>query len=199
MGNIQGQLSNEELDQLQESTNFSQEELKRLHRKFKKIDEDGSGTLTKEEFLKLPNIEGNPLLERVLDVFDKNRDGEIQFTEFISSLAVFNQKDDDESKLRFAFEIYDIDRDGFISNGELFLVLQKMVGNNLDKVQLQQIVDKTIIKADLDGDGKISYEEFKQMIGDHEGIGKKLTIDLSDFQDNNNNEDEVEEEEEEEE
>ena len=26
--------------------------------------------------------------------------------------------------------------------------------------QLQQIVDKTIIYADTDGDGKISYEEF---------------------------------------
>jgi len=30
-----------------------------------------------------------------------------------------------------AFKVYDIDRDGFISNGELFLVLKMMVGNNL--------------------------------------------------------------------
>lgn len=35
-----------------------------------------------------------------------------------------------------------------------------MVGTNLKDVQLQQIVDKTIVVADLDGDGKISYEEF---------------------------------------
>lgn len=35
-----------------------------------------------------------------------------------------------------------------------------MVGNNLKEVQLQQIVDKTIIQFDTDGDGKISYEEF---------------------------------------
>ena len=35
-----------------------------------------------------------------------------------------------------------------------------MVGTNLNDVQLQQIVDKTIIEADLDKDGKISYEEF---------------------------------------
>lgn len=27
--------------------------------------------------------------------------------------------------------VYDVDRDGFISNGELFLVLKMMVGNNL--------------------------------------------------------------------
>ena len=59
-----------------------------------------------------------------------------------------------------AFKIYDIDRDGYISNGELYQVLKIMVGNNLKESQLQQIVDKTIIYSDKDGDGKISYEEF---------------------------------------
>ena len=59
-----------------------------------------------------------------------------------------------------AFKIYDMDKDGYISNGELFTVLKMMVGNNLKDGQLQQIVDKTIIFADSDGDGKISYEEF---------------------------------------
>ena len=41
---------------------------------------------------------------------------------------------------------------------ELSFLLQ--VGNNLKEVQLQQIVDKTILQFDRDGDGKISYEEF---------------------------------------
>lgn len=59
-----------------------------------------------------------------------------------------------------AFKIYDINQDGFISNGELFTVLKMMVGNNLKEVQLQQIVDKTILQFDSDGDGKINYEEF---------------------------------------
>lgn len=69
-------------------------------------------------------------------------------------------KGDKESKLRFAFRIYDMDNDGFISNGELFQVLKMMVGNNLKDTQLQQIVDKTILFADKDEDGKISFEEF---------------------------------------
>ena len=59
-----------------------------------------------------------------------------------------------------AFKIYDVDKDGFISNGELFQVLKLMVGNNLKDTQLQQIVDKTIIYADKDGDGKVSFDEF---------------------------------------
>jgi Ca2+-binding EF-hand superfamily protein len=39
-------------------------------------------------------------------------------------------------------------------------VLKMMVGNNLKDTQLQQIVDKTILFADRDEDGKINFDEF---------------------------------------
>ena len=41
-----------------------------------------------------------------------------------------------------------------------------MVGNNLTEKQLQEIVDKTILYADKDGDGKISFEEFCDVSSD---------------------------------
>lgn len=78
--------------------------------------------------------------------------------------------------LSVAFKVYDIDRDGYISNGELFLVLKMMVGNNLKDQQLQQIVDKTIMEADTDGDGKIDFEEFKAMVANTD-IAKQMTLD----------------------
>ncbi|KAK6057625.1 EF hand [Cooperia oncophora] len=82
------------------------------------------------------------------------------FSEFIQGISQFSVKGDKNVKLKFAFRIYDIDRDGFISNGELFQVLKMMVGNNLKDSQLQQIVDKTILFHDKDGDGRISFQEF---------------------------------------
>lgn len=36
-----------------------------------------------------------------------------------------------DDRVSVAFKVYDMDRDGFISNGELFLVLKMMVGSNL--------------------------------------------------------------------
>lgn len=63
-----------------------------------------------------------------------------------------------------------MDKDGYISNGELFQVLKMMVGNNLKDTQLQQIVDKTIINADKDGDGRISFEEFCAVSGSPPGV-----------------------------
>ena len=122
----------------------------------------------------MPELNQNPLVKRVISIFDKNKDGKISFSEFLSGLASLYGTDE-EHKLRFAFKIYDIDEDGFITNGELFTVLKMMVGNNLTDLQLQQLVDRTIIKADLDYDGKISYEEFKVMVKDLD-VGGKLKI-----------------------
>lgn len=68
----------------------------------------------------------------------------------MAGLSAFSSRGEREEKLRctcsfaalgdrrlrvflhpVAFKVYDMDRDGFISNGELFLVLKMMVGNNL--------------------------------------------------------------------
>jgi serine/threonine-protein phosphatase 2B regulatory subunit len=140
------------------------------------LDKDGSGTLTTDEFLSVPELAGNPLLERVIAIFDKNKDDEIEFKEFIGALSTFSERGNKVEKLRFAFQVYDMDCDGYISNGELFQVLKMMVGDNLDAVQLQQIVDKTILEADKDKDGRISFDEFQQMIENADEIDKKMTI-----------------------
>jgi len=114
-------------------------------------------------------------VQRVISVLDKNKDGNISFLEFVQGLSALSAGASNEEKLRFAFEIYDINGDGYISNGELFKVLKMMVGNNLTDIQLQQLVDRTIIKADEDFDGKISFQEFKNMTKDLDII-EKMTI-----------------------
>jgi hypothetical protein len=83
--------------------------------------------------------------------------GTVDFQEFVSGLSAFSSRGGREEKLHcaypaypvplilnggpspltnlilrtVAFKVYDMDRDGYISNGELFLVLKMMVGNNL--------------------------------------------------------------------
>ncbi|KAK1807031.1 Calcineurin subunit B, partial [Friedmanniomyces endolithicus] len=50
-----------------------------------------------------------------------------------------------------------------------------MVGSNLKDQQLQQIVDKTIMEADLDHDGKISFAEFQKMV-ENTDVSMSMTL-----------------------
>eukprot|EP01012_Entosiphon_sulcatum_P020026 TRINITY_DN2499_c1_g1_i5.p1 TRINITY_DN2499_c1_g1~~TRINITY_DN2499_c1_g1_i5.p1 ORF type:complete len:172 (-),score=36.49 TRINITY_DN2499_c1_g1_i5:53-568(-) len=152
----------EELEQLQEGTSFSKEQILKLHKRFRKLDADGNGEISREEFHSIPGLSQNPLLERVLTIFDTDGNASVDFREFILALAIFSNDCAKLEKLKFTFRIYDMDGDGYISNKDLFQVLQIMVGTNLTDVQLQQIVDKTFIEADKDRDGLISFKEFER-------------------------------------
>ncbi|ORX90484.1 calcineurin subunit B [Basidiobolus meristosporus CBS 931.73] len=158
------------------SSNFTAEEIQRLYKRFQKLDKDGSGSIDKDEFLAIPQIANNPLAHRMIAIFDEDGGGDVDFEEFINGLSVFSAKGNKSEKLGYAFKVYDMDRDGYISNGELYLVLKMMVGNNLKDNQLQQIVDKTIMEADQDGDGKISFEEFRRFV-EITDIAKQMTVD----------------------
>ncbi|KAJ1993424.1 Calcineurin subunit B [Dimargaris cristalligena] len=171
MGNNQSQL-----EEMVNSSNFTAEEIQRLYKRFAKLDKDRSGTIDKEEFLAIPQISNNPLAQRLIAIFDQDGGGDVDFKEFINGLSTFSARGNKQEKLRFAFKIYDMDRDGFISNGELFLVMKTMVGSNLKDEQLQQIVDKSIMEADQDGDGRISFEEFCKFV-ERTDVAKQLTLD----------------------
>ncbi|KAG0229307.1 Calcineurin subunit B [Actinomortierella wolfii] len=170
-----GQGVSQPLEEMVRDTNFTAEEIQRLYKRFMKLDKDGSGSIDKEEFLAIPQIATNPLASRLIAIMDEDGGGDVDFKEFIAGLSAFSNKGNKIEKLRFAFKVYDMDRDGFISNGELFLVLKMMVGSNLKDNQLQQIVDKTIMEADKDMDGKISFEEFCGVV-ENTDIARQMTL-----------------------
>ncbi|KAI5481096.1 calcium-dependent protein serine/threonine phosphatase [Pseudohyphozyma bogoriensis] len=183
------------LEGLEKSTNFSGPEIQRLKKRFMKLDKDNNGEIDRDEFLQIPQIANNPLSNRMIAIFDENGGGTVDFQEFVAGLSAFSSRGGRDEKLRFAFKVYDMDRDGFISNGELFLVLKMMVGNNLKDQQLQQIVDKSglswekvgsrgadlfwcvlaMMEADQNGDGKLDFEEFKAMVANTD-IAKQMTL-----------------------
>ncbi|KAH9045741.1 calcium/calmodulin-dependent protein phosphatase [Lactarius pseudohatsudake] len=175
-----GQSPSQFMEDMERRSNFNANELERLKKRFMKLDSDGSGSIDRNEFLQIPQIANNPLASRMIAIFDEDGGGTVDFQEFVGGLSAFSSRGGRDEKAtmyaaRFAFKVYDMDRDGFISNGELFLVLKMMVGNNLKDTQLQEIVDKTIMEADKDGDGKLSFEEFTQMVANTD-IVKQMTL-----------------------
>jgi len=55
------------------------DEIKRLGKRFKKLDLDNSGSLSVEEFMSLPELQQNPLVQRVIEIFDTDGNGEVDF------------------------------------------------------------------------------------------------------------------------
>ena len=79
--------------------------------------------------------------------------GTIEFEEFVAMMAGREKDGYDEEDIRHTFKVFDKDNSGYISAAEL-----KEVSNKLGKKLTDEQVDAMIEEADLNEDGKISYE-----------------------------------------
>ena len=168
-------MSTQEVTELSKQTNFSQKELKRIYKGFKKLDTYNKGYVNIHDLATIPEVDKNPLGDRICDVLSEKGTNHIDFKEFVRSLAVFNERVAEpspmEEKIRFLFRVYDIDGDGFVNKDELFIILKGLVKDSLSGSQLQQIVDKTMKDLDQDKDGKLCFDEFKMAFKDQLNSG----------------------------
>jgi len=89
---------------------------------------------------------------------DIDQDGRIHLTEYIRFLLILNSKDLDQS-LRELFEVFDSDKNGYISRGEvarIFTAADEMLG----RVNNTQRAENFFNKVDTDHDNRLSREEF---------------------------------------
>ena len=63
--------------QSSEPVAFSKQELKILYKNFLNLDTDKSGSIEQKEFFDVPELAENPIVQRVIAIFDKNNDGKI--------------------------------------------------------------------------------------------------------------------------
>lgn len=55
------------------------DEIKRLSKRFKRLDLNKDGSLSLDEFMSIPELQQNPLVKRVIDILDTDRNGAIDF------------------------------------------------------------------------------------------------------------------------
>ncbi|KAK3596496.1 hypothetical protein CHS0354_007402 [Potamilus streckersoni] len=179
------QLQEEEIHEIQEETGFSHNQIERLYSRFASLDKNNNGFLSREDFLRIPELAINPLGDRIVhSFFLESNDETVNFRQFMRVLARFrptksnhhkNKLNTREEKLKFAFHMYDLDGDDKISRDELLAVLHMMVGDNISEEQLCSIADRTIVEADLDGDKMISFEEFAKVM-ERVDVEQKMSI-----------------------
>lgn len=139
----------------------SKEEMAELQKAFKALDKNSDGKLSREEL-----IEGyrqtlgdmaEEEVDRIMKAADTDGSGEIDYSEWIVA-TTDKKKLLTDDKLKMAFSVFDRDGGGSISNNEIKEVLG--VGKNID----EKVWNEIIKEVDPNGDGEISFEEFKQMM-----------------------------------
>ncbi|XP_018413081.1 PREDICTED: EF-hand calcium-binding domain-containing protein 1 [Nanorana parkeri] len=107
------------------------------------------------------------LMDRVFRAFDKDNDSHISLTEWIEGLSVFLRGTLDE-KIKYCFEVYDLNSDGYISREEMFHMLKSSLLKQPTEEDpdegIKDLVEITLKKMDYDHDSKLSYTDFEKAV-----------------------------------
>nr|ACO12719.1 Calcium-binding protein p22 [Lepeophtheirus salmonis] len=181
-------LTQENILEIAQETGFTSNQIERLWSRFTSLDKHQKGYLSREDFLRIPELAINPLGDRIVHAFfQESRNSEsdiVNFPDFVRVLAHFrplkknaekNKMNSRQEKLHFAFRMYDLDGDDKISKEELLAVLTMMVGANISEDQLMSIAERTIIEADRDKYNLISFDEFSNVL-ERTDVEQKMSI-----------------------
>ncbi|XP_033014503.1 calcineurin B homologous protein 2-like [Lacerta agilis] len=162
-----------EQQEIMKETGFSEANVVRLYQRFQALDKDEKGFLSKDDFEGIGELAVNPIGDRIIGAFFPDGRETTDFRTFTRVLAHFRPVEGPGgsqnansrlSKMKFAFQLYDQDKDGKISRAEILQVLRMMIGIEVTDEQLESITDRTIQEADKDGDNAISFEEFAKSV-----------------------------------
>ncbi|KAM0946559.1 putative EF-hand domain-containing protein [Dioscorea sansibarensis] len=143
-------------------------DLLELRRVFQTFDHDGDGRITKEELQdSLENLgifisEGD--LSAMIGRIDVNGDGCVDIDEFralYGTIVGEMGREEVEEDVKEAFDVFDVNGDGYISVEELRFVLSSL---GLRQGRTADDFRRMIRKVDQDGDGRVSFNEFKEMM-----------------------------------
>ncbi|XP_069757667.1 lysophosphatidylcholine acyltransferase 2 isoform X2 [Narcine bancroftii] len=130
------------------------------------------GKIGIEEFAEHLKLPISPALKEVFSLFDRNSDGTIDFREYVIGLVVLCSPANTEETVQFAFKVFDMDDDGYITEDELSNLLRSAFSaHDVDVSRLFKTIDVNNL-------GKISYETFREFALLHPEYAKLFTMHL---------------------
>ncbi|XP_059906058.1 calsenilin-like isoform X2 [Gadus macrocephalus] len=175
----------EGLEQLQAQTAFTKKELQSLYRGFK--NECPSGLVDEETFKIIysqffPQGDATTYAHFLFNAFDMDRNGSIRFEDFVIGLSVLLRGSVTE-KLRWAFNLYDINKDGYVTKEEMLAIMTSiydMMGRyTCPSVRHDAPVDhveRFFQKMDRNRDGVVTIDEFIETCQKDESIMASMQL-----------------------
>merc|ERR1712106_1219784 len=167
----------DDLEFLQRNTHYDKDTICDFYKGF--LSDCPAGKLRPDTFCQIyskcfPTGNAKEFCDHVFRTFDTDKNGVIDFKEFLLSIDV-NCSGTPEEKLNWAFSMYDVDGNGWIDLEEMTKLvgsIYKMAGTqqpSLVKEKAKDVFDK----MDIDSDGKVTKEEFTKTC-----LADKSLIDL---------------------
>ena len=163
-------LLKEDLDFLKTNTHYSEDTINEWYKGFKK--DCPNGQLSPDSFMKIYSqcFEKGNLKEfcnHVFRTFDSDRNGFIDFKEFLLAMDVTSSGTPEE-KLHLFFSLFDVDGNGYIDLEEMKNLI-KCLNNMVDKSVSNKVMPKVtpedlakdiFEKMDMNSDGRVTKDEF---------------------------------------
>ncbi|XP_078588872.1 Kv channel-interacting protein 4-like isoform X2 [Branchiostoma floridae x Branchiostoma japonicum] len=175
----------EGIDELVRNTKFTKKELQIMYRGFKQecptglVNEDTFKSIYSEFF---PQGDSSAYAHYVFNVFDADHNGTISFEEFVIGLSVLSRGSLNE-KLMWAFKLYDINGDGYITKEEMLDIVKAiydMMGKYADPPISENApgdhVERVFQKMDKNRDGVVTIDEFMETCKNDENITKSMSV-----------------------
>ncbi|KAL6466761.1 hypothetical protein MHYP_G00245650 [Metynnis hypsauchen] len=174
-----------DLERLLNQSHFTRRELQILYRGFKSecpsglVNEDTFKTIYAQFF---PGGDVSKYAHFLFSAFDTDQNGIVSFEEFIRGLSVL-LRGSAEEKLCWAFNLYDLNKDGHITKEEMLDIVKAiydMMGKNIPPLLKEEIprqhVEIFFQKMDQNQDGVVTVEEFIDTCQKDENIMKSIGI-----------------------
>ena len=99
--------------------------------------------------------EKSPTIFRMVCELDIEGKGRVDFNEFLDMMTEHAAEDTSMDEIKKVFNLFDIDQTGYIELKNLKQIAREL-GESLSEGDIIELISK----SDTDGDGKVSFEEF---------------------------------------
>ncbi|XP_051237918.1 calcium and integrin-binding family member 2 isoform X6 [Dicentrarchus labrax] len=154
-------------------TFFTRKEILRLHGRYHELaphlvpmdyTNDPDCKLPLALIVNMPELKENPFRNRIVESFSEDGMGNLSFNEFVDMFSVLSETASRELKAIYAFKIYDFNVDNYLCKEDLEKTLNRLTKEELTPEEVELVCQKSIEEADLDGDNKLSFADFENMI-----------------------------------
>jgi len=184
MGANHAKLTPEQVNEIKQKTEnkLTEKEIKEWYKGF--MNDNPQGFLEVEEFKRIysnffPYGKADKFAEQVFRSFDTDHNGQMDFPEFLTALTV-TSRGGMEAKLKWAFDMYDVDGNGDIDKEEMVAIIDAMFmmcGNIVESNESPaSLTEKIFQEMDTDGNGSLSKDEFVEGAKKNPTLMKLMTM-----------------------